>query len=134
MITIRRVLAAAAGILLGVLGGVALAQTGATGLDRHAEVAAFHSTGLMAWIQVGYALLLVGAAASWGAGGTTGFLGALGAAFGFVVLIADESLHDSLGVHSENGVLYLVVGSLVALFGFLTMGGAVPGERREGLA
>lgn len=119
MYRIAQIAAAIGGLLFGVLGGAALVQTGITGFDQHVQVVGLHHTGALAWLELVLGLILLGTAFSWGAHAGVAFLGLLSLGFGLVVLITGRGLHDALGVHAENGILFAVAGVLLAVGGFI---------------
>jgi hypothetical protein len=118
MTRLAQVAAVVGGLIFGVLGAAALVQAGATNLDRHVNVLGFHHTGLLGWIELVYGVILLASGFSWGVRSSAAFLGILAAGFGAVILITGQALHDSLGVHQENGLLFLVVGAIVGALAF----------------
>ena len=119
MYRIGQIAAAIGGLLFGVLGGATLVQAGLTGLDKHVQVIGLHHTGLLGWIELVLGILLLGLAFSWSVHAGVAFLGLLTLGFGLVILITGKGLHDALGVHAENGMLYAVAGGLLGVAGFL---------------
>ena len=116
---VGQIVAALAGLFFGVIGAATLVDTGLSRLGDHTAVLGLHHTTLLGLIELIYGLLLLGSAFSWSVHAAVSFLGILGAGFGLVILITGRALHDSLGVHQENGWLFTIVGALIALAGFL---------------
>ena len=116
---IGQIAAALAGLFFGVIGAATLVDTGLSELGDHTALLGLHHTTLLGLIELIYGLFLLGAAFSWPIQAAVAFLGILGAGFGLVILITGRALHDSLGVHAENGWLFTIVGALIALAGFL---------------
>jgi hypothetical protein len=102
------------GALYIILGVGTLAQTGITAsgfLDQHVSVLGFHHTPLLGVVELVFGLLMVMAGAIPGAArGTMSFLGILALGAGIVFIIQPASLHGFLGVHTDNGWLYIVTG------------------------
>jgi hypothetical protein len=104
-----------------VLGVAALAKTGfdTSHVDQpHDVVWHFAHSPLMGAIEVAYGALLVIASVVPGAARTLmAFLGAIGVAFGLVVLIEStpNTLNDWLAVTHRNGWLFLIAGGVVLL-------------------
>jgi hypothetical protein len=116
----RQAVAIVVGILFFVYGGITLAQVGFLPLLQHTVVLGVHHTALMGLIELIFGLFMMGVGAVPGANRTVlVFLGALATGFGIVVVAAGNSLHETLGMHSENGVIYLIVGILCVLAGLL---------------
>jgi hypothetical protein len=128
------------GLIIGigfiVLGAAALAKTGfdTSHVDRpHDVVWHFAHSPLLGVIEIAYGALLVIASVIPGAARTLmTFLGAIGVAFGIVVLVQSvpNTLNDWLAVTHRNGWLYLTAGGVVLLAGIFSpvFGG---GYRRE---
>ena len=114
------------GILLMVLGGIALARAGADGIvdavTPEVAVGPWHRTPLMASLELGLGLVLVVSGAQRLAPRSLyRVAGALGFVFG-VVLIAQPATFDSvLGAARASGWLYAVLGA-----GFLGLGFGAP--------
>lgn len=107
------------GLLLTVIGGVALARTGLN-FDNvaatHVQVAGMHHTVVMGLAELIIGLVLIGAGAMPGAGrGSMTFLGVLLFGFGLIVMIQPSSFHSSLGAHAGNGLFMAFLG-VVLLF------------------
>jgi hypothetical protein len=104
-----------------VLGVASLAKTGfdTSHLDQpHDVVWHFAHSPLLGAIETAYGVLLVLASVVPGASRTLmALLGAIGVAFGLVVLIVTEpnKLNDWLAVTNRNGWLYLIAGGVVLL-------------------
>jgi hypothetical protein len=104
-----------------VLGVATLAKTGfdTSHLDRpHDVVWHFAHSPLLGVIEAAYGVLLVIASVVPGASrALMALLGAIGVAFGLVVLIVTEpnKLNDWLAVTHRNGWLYLIAGGVVLL-------------------
>ena len=105
------------GLLLTVLGGVALARGG---LDfenvaaTHTQVAGMHHTVILGLAEMVIGLILIGAGAMPGAGrGSMTFLGVLLLGFGLIVMIQPSSFHSSLGAHAGNGLFLAFLGVVV---------------------
>jgi hypothetical protein len=116
----RQAVAIVVGIVFFAFGGITLAQAGFTPLFQHVQVLGLHHTPLMGIIELAFGLFMMGIGAVPGANRTVlVFLGALATGFGIVGMASGNALHRSLGMHTENGVLYLIVGLgclLVGLF------------------
>ena len=104
-----------------VLGVAALAKTGfdTSHVDQpHDVVWHFAHSPLMGAIEIAYgALLVIASVVPGGARALMAFLGAIGVAFGLVVLIQStpNTLNDWLAVTHRNGWLYLIAGAVVLL-------------------
>src|SRR5262245_30020049 len=113
------------GVAAVVFGIVALAKTGIHGdslRSPHREVWSFHTTPLLAVVEIGFGAVLILAAVSAGASRAfMALLGTLAVAFG-VVIVADAwpaRMHRWFGVHHRNGWLFIITGGVVVLAGFL---------------
>lgn len=113
------------GVAAIVFGVVALAKTGIHGnwlRTPHREVWSFHTTPLLALIEIAFGVLLVLASVSAGASRVfMGLMGALAVAFG-VLILADAwpaRMHRWFGVHDRNGWLFVITGGVVLLAGLL---------------
>jgi hypothetical protein len=127
---LRRLANGIAGVILVALGSVAVLRAGGLGFDRHVDSIGFHHTALLGWVELFVGLMLVFAAIARGSGGETAFLGLLALGFGALVLATGDALHDVLGVHRENGILFIRLGAVVALLGFATLGREPPTPKR----
>jgi hypothetical protein len=110
-------IAAAIGVVLVVIGGVALARTGirfsTTPLTR-AQVAGLHFTSLAALMQlVAGVLLLAGAIYPETARGTMSFFGTGLLAFGLIVAIDPMAFFNQWGYSGATGVFYAVSGAII---------------------
>lgn len=107
------------GALLAIIGGVALARTGINFehlTDTHVVVAGLHHTALSGLIELVLGLVLIGAGTIPGAGRSSmTFLGVVLLGFGIIVAIQPSSFHSSMGMHASNGVLYIVLGSVLMI-------------------
>jgi len=116
-----QIIGLAAGIFFAVLGVAAVARTGFdTGhvYTPHAVVWSFPHTPLFALCEIGFGVLLVLASVvPGGARSLMGLLGAIGVAFGLVLLAGNTParLHHWLAVTHRTGWLYLAVGAVVLL-------------------
>jgi hypothetical protein len=113
------------GVAAIVLGIAALAKTGIHGdalRSPHREVWSFDHTPLLGVVEIGFGVLLVLASVSAGASRAfMALLGALAVAFG-VVILADAwpaRMHRWFGVHDRNAWLFVIVGGIVVLAGFV---------------
>jgi uncharacterized membrane protein HdeD (DUF308 family) len=109
------------GVLLVVVGLVALARTGFAfdGLTTAtATVGPFERTPLMAIIEVILGLSVIGASFAADRGGLIG-VGVLALIFGLVVVIEPGAFVEALGASSTSGILYILIGIGLLLAGFL---------------
>lgn len=123
VISPAQIVAGIIGLILVVLGGVALARTGFDSLTGETTaVLGIDHTALMGVIDVVAGLFFLGAAAS--SGGRSTLIGlSLGAlAFGAIVAIEPGAFDSALGGGRDLGVLYIVIGAvgLVASLAFPT--------------
>jgi len=123
VISPAQIVAGIIGLILVVLGGVALARTGFDSLTGETtSVLGIDHTALMGVIDVVAGLFFLGAAAS--SGGRSTLIGlSLGAlAFGAIVAIEPGAFDSALGGGRDLGVLYIVIGAvgLVASLAFPT--------------
>jgi len=122
VISPSQMVAGTIGLILVVLGGVALARVGLDSLTGETtSVLGFGHTALMGIIDVVAGLFFLGAAASSSGRGTMIGLSLVAVAFGAIVAIEPDAF-DSLGTGSELGLLYLILGlvGLVAALAFPT--------------
>ena len=109
-----QIIALAFGIFLLILGAATLSNTGLNGSSITATKVTtwgFGGTAVMGIIDVVAGLLLILAGAIPGAGrGTMAFLGVLALGFGILILAAQPSLYDGLGVNDADGWLFLITG------------------------
>lgn len=111
----------AVGVLLLVIGLVALARTGIpmdTVTAPVASVGPFERTPIMAIIEIVFGVVLIGASASDDAGSVTG-IGLVALVFGIVWLIEPGAFRTLLGVGRETAALYLGLGATLLGSGFL---------------
>lgn len=106
------------GVIFLVIGGIALARTG---IDvrhltaRHVTVAGAGQTQLMAYIELVFGALLLGAGAVPGAGrGGMTFLGVIALVFGIVLKAQPSSFHR-LGTGGGYGVFLIVIGVVLVV-------------------
>lgn len=111
-----QMIALAGGIFFVVLGGIALARGGLQDLLTHVSVGGFHHTSLLGLVEltVGLLMLAMGAIPGTDRSGMI-FMGSLLLAFGIVVGVQGESFHAVLGTHSNNGWLYVLVGTVLLI-------------------
>lgn len=108
-----RIVAGILGVILLVMGGVALARTGLSSLTGEtATVLGFEHTALMGLIDIVAGLLFLVAAAAVAVRGQLTGISLLTAAFGAVMMIEPGAMSDALGGGSDLGLLYVVVGLL----------------------
>ncbi len=111
----------AIGVILLVIGLVALARTGIptdTLTSPTASVGPFTRTPIMAIIEILLGLLLVSASASRDAGTVTG-IGLIALVFGIVWLIEPGAFRPLLGVGRDTAILYLAFGGVCLGAGLL---------------
>jgi uncharacterized membrane protein HdeD (DUF308 family) len=109
------------GVLLVVVGLVALARTGFAFdalTTATATVGPFERTPLMAIIEVILGLSVIGASFAADRGGLIG-VGVLALIFGLVVVIEPGAFVEALGASSTSGILYILIGIGLLLAGFL---------------
>lgn len=108
-----RIVAGILGLLLLVMGGVALARTGLTPLTGEtAAVLGFEHTALMGLIDIAAGLMFLVAAAAIAVRGQLIGVSLLAAAFGAVMMIEPDAMSEALGGGSDLGLVYVVVGLL----------------------
>lgn len=115
------VVGGAVGVVLVVIGLVALARTGIpmdTITRPVASVGPFSRTPIMAIIEIVFGVVLIGASASSDVGSVTG-IGLIALVFGIVWLIEPGAFRTLLGVGRETAVMYLVVGGTLVGTGFI---------------
>lgn len=102
------------GLILTVLGGVAIARTGvdfSTVSETHVSVGGLHHTAALGLLELLAGLLLLGVGAMPGAGrGGMTFTGVLLLGFGLIVMIQPASFHSTLGAHAGNGLVLAFLG------------------------
>jgi peptidoglycan/LPS O-acetylase OafA/YrhL len=112
-----QIVAVIAGIVLVVVGGVALARSGVDFKNvpaTHSTVAGLHFTSMSALIQlVAGVFLLAGGAYPDTAKASMAFWGAILLAFGLVVAIDSVPFFNMWGYTKSNGVFYAVIGGVV---------------------
>jgi uncharacterized membrane protein HdeD (DUF308 family) len=115
------IVGSAIGILLVVLGLVALARTGFAFdamTTTTSSVGPFERTPLMAVIEVAIGLSVIAASLSADRGGLIG-VGVLALIFGLVVVIEPGAFVEALGASATSGLLYVLIGIGLLLAGFL---------------
>jgi peptidoglycan/LPS O-acetylase OafA/YrhL len=114
-----QIVAVISGIVLVVVGGVALARSGVNFSNvpaTHSTVAGLHFTSMSALIQlVAGVFLLAGGAYPDTAKGSMAFWGAVLLAFGLVVAIDSVPFFTMWGYTKSNGVFYAVIGGVLIL-------------------
>jgi hypothetical protein len=114
-----QIVAVLAGILLVVVGGVALARSGVNFSNvpaTHSTVGGLHYTSMSALIQlVAGVFLLAGGAYPDTAKASMAFWGAVLLAFGLVVAIDPVPFFNLWGYTRSNGVFYAVIGGVILL-------------------
>lgn len=111
--------AVAAGLVLVVIGGIALARSGLHFNViplTHSTVAGLHFTSLSAVVQlVAGVILLGGGAYPYTAKGTMATMGVIMVAWGLIVAIDPQPFFNMWGYTTANGVFYTVVGAITLL-------------------
>ena len=110
----------AVGLMFSVIGGAAIIQTGLQEAGHHLQIVGIHHTGWLGLLELAFGIAVLASAFSWRGGAPLAVLGTIGAGFGFVIVITDQSLHSSLGVHALNGTLLVVSGGFLAAVGLLS--------------
>lgn len=115
--TPAQILALAVGVLLVVLGGVALIRTGVGGsvLEPTVTVAGLAYTPLLAIIELVFGLILMAMGAFPGAADGIVFLGLLALAFGLLLVIEPTAFESSIAAGRAHGWFYVVTGGFMAL-------------------
>jgi uncharacterized membrane protein HdeD (DUF308 family) len=110
------IVAGIAGILLLVLGLIAVARGGLSGpiTEPVVDVAGFSHTPLLGVIEAATGLVLL-LCAMWGSRVSTLFVGVLVLIAGIVVVAAPDAFADSLATESSFGVFLVILGGIVAL-------------------
>jgi hypothetical protein len=105
-----------AGIVLLVLGLIAVAKGGLSGsiTDPVVSVAGFDHTPLLGLIEAAVGLLLLGSAL-WGSRASGAFFGILMVVAGIVIVATPSSFASTLAAHSSYGWFLIVVGAIVTL-------------------
>jgi hypothetical protein len=105
-----------AGIVLLVIGLIAVAKGGLSGpvTDPVVDVAGFSHTPLLGLIEAGVGLVLL-FCALWGSRASGVFMGTVIAVAGIVVAATPSSFADTLATEASYGWLLVVVGAVVAL-------------------
>ena len=115
------IVGSAVGVLLVVIGLVALARTGFAFYaltTATAAVGPFERTPLMALVEVVLGIAVIGASLSADRGGLLA-VGILTLVFGLVVVIEPQAFVSALGAGATTGVLYVLIGIACLLAGFL---------------
>ncbi len=115
--------AAAIGLFLVVMGGVAMARAGvdSTMTDPVVEVLGFNQTALLGAIEVGFGLVLIAVAfATYEVRGWLTGLGLVSLAVGLIILIEPTAFETSLGAESTTGWLYAALGAGMIAAGWLS--------------
>ncbi len=123
VISPAQIVAGAIGLILLILGGVALARLGFDSLTGEtASVVGLDHTTLMALVDIVAGLLFLGAAASSGGRSSLIGLSLIAVAFGAVVAIEPDAFDSAMGGGQDLGFLYLILGliGLVAALAFPT--------------
>ena len=112
-----QVIVLAAGVVLTVIGGIALARTGLH-FDNipgtYAQAAGLRHTSLSAAIELGVGVVLLGVGAIPGAArGVMTFFGTLLFGAGLVIAIQPSSFHKWLGYDAGNGVFIAIIGAVL---------------------
>ncbi len=118
-----QIVAGLVGFALIVLGGIALARLGLSTpvTGEVAEVAGVTATRLWAGVEIVLGLILLGIAASpYAVRGGLVTMGLLFAAFGLVVAVEPDPFVEPLGVDSGSGIVWLVIGVVLVLVGWLS--------------
>jgi len=108
-----------AGLVLAVIGGIALARTGlhfSNIAATHAQVAGLRHTSLSAVIELGVGVVLLGVGAIPGAArGLMTFFGVVLLGAGLVVAIQPSSFRKWFGYDAANGVFIAIIGGVLLL-------------------
>jgi uncharacterized membrane protein HdeD (DUF308 family) len=114
------IVAGIGGIVLIVLGLIAVARGGLSGplTEPVVDVVGFSHTPLLGLIEAGTGLILF-LCALWGTRASTLFVGVLVAIAGIVVAAAPDAFASSLATESSYGVFLIVLGGIVALTSLL---------------
>jgi hypothetical protein len=109
----------AAGLVLGVIGAIALARTGLHFSNipgTHAQAAGLRHTSLSAVIELGVGVVLLGVGAVPGAArGLMTLFGVLLLGAGLVIAIQPSSFRKWFGYDSGNGVFIAIIGGVLLL-------------------
>ena len=112
-----QLVAVAVGIILVVIGGVALARGGINFSDiasTHSTVAGFGYTCLSALVQLVVGVIIIGGGVFPGAAkGTMAFFGVVLLAFGLIVAIDSTPFVNNWGYSRSTGVLYAILGAVL---------------------
>lgn len=114
-----QIIALAIGILFVVLGGIALARTGIHLNDvtnQRVTVAGVAQTQLLAYIEIGFGVLLLLVGSIPGAGrGAMSFLGLAAVIFGIIVVAQPSRFTHPLAIDSDYGVFVIAVGAVLLI-------------------
>jgi uncharacterized membrane protein HdeD (DUF308 family) len=106
-------------MLLVVMGGIALARTGINFSDltgTHVKVAGAGQTQLMAYIEIIFGAVSLGAGSIPGAGrGGMSFSGVIAVIFGVIVVAQPSTFTPRLGIGSGYGVFLIVIGAVLLI-------------------
>jgi hypothetical protein len=105
-----------AGIVLLVIGLIAVAKGGLSGpiTDPVVDVAGFSHTPLLGLIEAGVGLVLLGCAL-WGSRASGVFMGTVVAVAGIVVAATPSSFSDTLATEASYGWFLVILGAVVAV-------------------
>lgn len=113
-----QVVAGIIGLVLVVMGGVALIRTGVSDLTETATVGWYAHTGILAIIQLVLGLLFLGAAAdALEARSSLVTLGVMMVAVGLIAVIEPDGTSEYLGDASTVGWTYLATGAVAGVVG-----------------
>lgn len=129
-----QIVAGLVGFLLIVLGGIALARMGFTGsiTGESTEILGVSATRLWAIIEIVLGLILLGIAASpYRVRGGLVTFGLLAAAFGLIVAVEPDAFSEPLGSTQTTGVIWLAVGLIMVVVGWLSPTVVTEQSRRD---
>jgi hypothetical protein len=114
-----QVFGVAGGVVLIVIGAIALARTGTNFSNipaTHATVAGLHFTCISAVVQLGVGILLLGACVfPLSAKSAMAFFGVLLVAWGIVIVADVTRLFTTWGYTKNAGIFYVVIGAVLVL-------------------
>jgi hypothetical protein len=114
-VSVSSLLAGAVGVLLLVMGILALARTGIPADDLTTPAVAigpFTRTALMGLIEIVAGMLALAAAADRAVGGAA-FLGVIAGVFGIVWIIEPGAFNSALGVGTTTGWFYVIIAAML---------------------